>query len=103
MFAKWLMKRAAKRYALTLRPWLARQYGGAEYYTVPQIQKGIGALKLNPKFTAIAYAAFLTEPDYNRLKSDLPRVMEFREARALFMDYEPIKLQSRHSGSRKKR
>jgi hypothetical protein len=107
MFRKWQNRRAAKRYAKVLPAWLRRHYGGEdegrETYTVQQIRKAVSVLKLNPKYIALAYAAYLPEHDYEAVKGELPRQIDFLEARTLFVDYVPVKLQARHSGPRKKR
>jgi hypothetical protein len=107
MLTRWQNRRAAKRYARALPLWLRRHYGGGdegrESYTLPQIRKGVSALKLDPKYIALAYAAYLPESEYNALNAELPRQIAFDEARALFVEYEPIKLQARHSGPRKRR
>jgi hypothetical protein len=101
MFGKWFAKRAAKRYAAELPPWLVKNYGDAEFYSPAQIRNGIGALHLKPKYAAFGYAAFLREPDYEALRKEMPWAPAFRDARALFIEYQPIKLYSRHSPHRK--
>jgi hypothetical protein len=102
MWGKWFAKRAARRYAATLHPWLIKNYGDGAVYTPAQIRKGIEALKLKPGYAALGYAAFLNEKDYESLRSGLRWSPPFTQARALFIEYQPVKLQSRHSPGRRR-
>jgi hypothetical protein len=103
MLDKWFAKRAARKYAAVLHPWLIKNYGDGEVYTPAQIRNGIGALKLSPKYAAFGYAAFLRAPDYEALRTEMPWSPPFKDARALFIEYQPIKLYSRHTPHRKAR
>ena len=102
MLGKWFAKRAAKRYGAVLHPWLVKNYGDGAVYTPAQIRKGIEALKLKPKYAAIGYAAFLREQDYEKLRGDMPWSPPFKDARALFIEHQPVTLHSRHTPSRRR-
>ena len=103
MLDKWFAKRAAKRYAAVLHPWLIKNFGDGDVYTPAQIRRGIDALHLKPRYAAIGYAAFLREKDYEALRGELPWCPPFWQARALFIEHQEIKLYSRHSPARKRR
>ncbi|GAB1266992.1 hypothetical protein NBRC116493_02450 [Aurantivibrio infirmus] len=55
IFEKQYIKKAYRK----LAPHLKRQYGGSNFYTIKQIEKSIGILKLSSKYERYAYAIFL--------------------------------------------
>ena len=96
MFRRFRMKREVKRYAEELLPWLQRNFGASEYYTIPQIRAGIRELRLYKSFIALAYAALLPKGEYELIKDEMPVPLDYEEARVLFITYQPVKLDSRH-------
>ena len=87
------MRRAAKQYARRLRPYLVSNWGGAsdtESYSVPQIIRGIVETGLDPDFMVFAFAALLPKDQFDaRVK------LPYDEARAMFINCEPVQLESR--------
>jgi len=55
----------AWRLARRLPQLLQKGWGGSEFYTVGQIDAGLAALKVKGPYRAIAYAAYLTETDFD--------------------------------------
>ncbi len=94
LFSTLRRNRAAKRYARQLPPWLQRNYGASERYTLPQIANGIAALRLDPRFVALALAAFLDEAEFEALRPQMPIALGYDEARELFRRHVPPKLSS---------
>jgi hypothetical protein len=99
MFRNFRMKREVRRYASDLLPWLQKNYGTSEYYSIPQIRAGIRALGLYKSFIALAYAALLPKEEYELVKDEMPVPLDYEEARVLFINYQPVKLESRHGSS----
>jgi hypothetical protein len=96
MFRNFRMKREVKRYASELLPWLEKNYGTSEHYTISQIRSGIRARGLHKKFIALAYAALLPKEEYDLIKDEMPVPLDYDEARVLFITYQPVTLYSRH-------
>ncbi len=84
---RWRLRRAAKQYGQMLGAHLQRSYGASDFYTPVQIRASIGRLRLNERFVAIGYAAFLPEQDYTQLTPLMPVPVGYGEARALFERY----------------
>ncbi len=84
---RWRTRRSAKNYARKLGPHLQRAYGAAAHYSPGQIRTSVTKLGLNPKFVALAYAAFLTEDEYTAIASTLPVELAYGQARELFERY----------------
>ena len=82
--------RAARRYGAELTPWLAKSFGASEFYTPAQIRAGIRALKLNPRHSDLAFAAFLPETAYAALAADEPSALPYHEAREKLLRWKPI-------------
>jgi hypothetical protein len=70
-------------------------YGKTLGYTPQQIQRGVEAAKLDSRFIALAYAAYLTETEFNEVAPVMPRNWTFESARALFWDAAPVDIHSR--------
>jgi hypothetical protein len=87
---RWACHRAAKRFARRLPASLSRKYSPGKLYTPGQIEKVLSDLRLNGRFVAIAYAAFLTEADYVRQVGRYPVVLPYDSARSLFKRYSPL-------------
>jgi len=88
---------AVKSYAGKLRPRLEHDYGRSETYSDRQIRHAVAVTKLNPKFIVLGYGAFLPKARFDELKPTMPIKLEYEEARILFLDSEPITLESRNS------
>ena len=89
---RWQLRRAARQYARRLGPHLQRAYGAAEHYTAPQIRASVSKLGLNTQFTAIGYAAFLTEDTFASLGAEMPVYIPYDEARELVARFRPTHL-----------
>jgi hypothetical protein len=76
-------------YARRLPGRLAQSYGYGQTYTPGQIRTAVGDSKLDPRFLALAMAAYLEEADYEGLRSELPRPLDYRWARETFRRYRP--------------
>jgi hypothetical protein len=88
------LKRAAKIYGRRLPATLREGWGSSETYTPGQIAAAIKRGRLNPKFAALGYAAFMSEEQFNAVHQQMPVALGYAEARALFFDYLPIGLAS---------
>jgi hypothetical protein len=88
---KWLLElqinRAAKRYASQLPPVLAQNWGASKTYTAGQLEAGVKMARLNRRFIALAYAAYLPEENYNQAKAGLPLMLSYGGARSTFQQY----------------
>ena len=49
---------------------------------------------LDPKYIVFAFARFLDEDEFETLRSQMKVGLPYREARALFIQYEPVQLES---------
>ena len=78
------MRRAARRFAKRLPGYLARNWGRAETYTEPQVAAALRYFALDGSFVSLAYAAFLSEPDYLAMVGRLPRALPYDLARFEF-------------------
>jgi hypothetical protein len=88
------LNRAAKRYAAELPARLRRGWGTAEFYTPEQIRAAAREARLDTRFIALGYAAFLPEPEFHSLWLHLPRVFTYEEARTAFRRHLPAQLPS---------
>ena len=79
--------RAAKRCAREVAPWLRRSYGASEHYSIAQIRTAVESLRLDRRYVAIAYAAFMAREDYDALAAELPIPLAYDEARDLFLRF----------------
>jgi hypothetical protein len=96
-FRRLRMRRAAKRYARKLGPQLQRSYGTSERYTASQIRAAAAKLRLNGRFIALGYAAFLGADDYASIAPNTPIRLSYDEARELFDRFRPPALFSASS------
>lgn len=78
-FLKYRTKRAAKKYALKMPAALGKGYGGSDYYTPAQIRATAKRLRLNLKFIALGYAAFLEPEQFASLINDMPIKITYDE------------------------
>jgi hypothetical protein len=81
---RWRMRRAARQFATRLPGYMSRSWGGADDYTEAQVAKALQHFRLGGEFTALAYAAFMTEADYVAMAARLPRVLPYDLARIEF-------------------
>ena len=86
MVRKILAKRAARAYAAQLPEWLAEHYALTENYTIGQIRTAVRALRLNPDYIVLAFAAFLPVTAFESVASELPLKLSYDEARAMFRE-----------------
>ena len=96
MFGRWLLRRAARKYAAKLPHQLFVDYGHEEFYTVAQINHAIADAHLNPSYTILGYARYLPRERFEDLRIELNVYLGYDEARALFIENEPIVLESRN-------
>jgi hypothetical protein len=80
IFAAFLARRAARRYANRLPGSLRKDYGAREFYTPAQIAAAVKRARLPEQYLSIAYAAFLDEATFNQLGFE----GDYRSLRALF-------------------
>jgi len=67
-----------------------RSYGGgSEHYTPAQIRTAVKKLRLDEKFIAFAYAAFLPEEAFSNFLAEMPIAIPYDEARALLAHFKP--------------
>lgn len=83
------LRRAAKAYALRLPETLRKGYGGKKHYTPAQIRSAVTKARLDPRFIALGYAAFMTEEAFNAAAGEMPVRMSYAEARAILRRYAP--------------
>jgi len=74
----------AKRYARELGPWLVKSYGRSSDYTEGQVRRGVRELRLDPRYIAFGYAAFMKEEAFEALRDRMPVKFPYQEARARF-------------------
>ena len=79
-----LIARAANPYARRLPARLKEGWGGSEHYTPAQIRASVEKLRLDARFIALCYAAFLPKEDFERLKPEMRVVLDYEDARAIF-------------------
>jgi hypothetical protein len=94
LLAAWRRKRVARRYARVLPRWLVRSYGASDRYPVQQIEAALAALGLPSDFAAFAYAAFLSEEDYEGNRQRFLPYLPYNVARRAFLDALPRGLTS---------
>ncbi|MFL5296264.1 MAG: DUF6559 family protein [Phenylobacterium sp.] len=87
--SRWSARRAARAYVRDLPHELRRSWGGSDVYTVDQVISAVQKLGLKGRYIALAYAAFLTQPDYGRIAADLPLVLPYDIARRIFREALP--------------
>lgn len=83
------LRRAAKQYAAKLPRQLQQGWGAADHYAPGQIKTAVSKLGLDANFIGIGYAAFLSEDQFNALRSELPIELSYDEARSAFRSYLP--------------
>jgi hypothetical protein len=76
--------RPAKRYARELGPWLLKSHGSSPLYTEAQIPRGLLELRLDARYIAFGFAAFLGAKGFNALRETLPIKLSYDEAIAEF-------------------
>ena len=81
--------RAAKRYAQRLPGGLVEGWRGSDIYTPAQIRVAVKALKLDQRFIALGYAAFLPREDFEALRPEMQVALDYDEARAAFARWRP--------------
>lgn len=100
MFGRWLLRRAARKYATRLPHQLVTDYGHKEHYTYRQLQHSIKAARLNPRYTILALARYMPRPEFNSLRIGLDDLsLGYSDARVLFIEAEPVNAAS-HDGER---
>ena len=98
----WRINRAAKRYGGELTKQLHKNWGGGEYYipneneyySPEQITRAVIDAGLDPRYVALGYAAYFPERIFNLLRSEMPIPLPYHEARAAFIRYAPVHLDS---------
>jgi hypothetical protein len=75
------MRRAAKAYACKLPAELQAGWGAAQFYAPGQVARAIQQLKLGGPYAGLAYAAFMTEPDFDAVDATLRGQIGYAEAR----------------------
>ena len=85
-------RRAGKRYARRLGPYLARAYGPSEFYTPAPIRAAVAKTGLNPNFIVLGYAAFLPEHKFDATAGAMPISMSYQDARDLVQRFLPPRL-----------
>lgn len=88
-FGRRRLRRAAKRYAVSLGPALLDAFGAAEFYTPAQIRSAVTRSGLDARHIALAYAAFLPQAQFDVLQPDMPIRLTYEEARSLLERYKP--------------
>lgn len=84
LFLKFRVGRAAKSYARRLPGALAEGWGVSEHYTPVQIRLTVEKLRLNAKFIAFGFAAFLTEDEYLAIAAEMAVRLPYDQARLMF-------------------
>jgi hypothetical protein len=79
--------RAARRYARRLPGALRKGWGGSASYTFGQIQSAVRALRLDPRFIAFGYAAFLSEEAFAEVYGDTRPPIPREAAREAFVRF----------------
>jgi hypothetical protein len=92
------LRSAAIAYGRKLPNHLARAYGRGGTYTPGQVRTAVDALRLDPRFVALALAAYLDEADYQALLGDMPLPLDYGEARATFRRHLPRRPASASAG-----
>jgi hypothetical protein len=82
-----LVNRAAGKYVSRLPPVLMEGWGASTAYTPGQIEAAVKTARLDRRFIALAYAAYLSEEDYARAKPSLPLKLPYGGARSTFQQY----------------
>ncbi|HEY4940093.1 MAG TPA: DUF6559 family protein [Rhizomicrobium sp.] len=95
MFGRWLLHRAARKYAGKLPHQLFVDYGHEEFYSEAQIHRAVADAHLNPRYIVLAFARYLPREHFEKLAPALPVKLDYYAARELFIADEPIVLQSR--------
>jgi len=67
MFRQYALKQASQDYIKKLGPALLKRYGGAEQYTVKQVEKTVRSLGLEPKYIPYAIAMYRHDESVNTL------------------------------------
>lgn len=62
-------------------------WGASKYYTPAQIKVAARKMKLDMRFIAIGFAAFLPEEKYAVLTNEMPATLAYGEAQALFQRF----------------
>jgi hypothetical protein len=89
--ARFRLNRAAKQYAAKLPHQLHKGWGRAEHYTPGQIESAVQKSRLDERWIAFAYAAFLPEHQFKVLVPKMPVPLAYEQARALFRRHLPSK------------
>ena len=83
-FSRIALHSAARRFARRLPQELHADWGASDAYTIEQVRAALARRRLGGRYVAVAYAAFLTEPDYLKVAASLPLVLPYDKARALY-------------------
>jgi uncharacterized protein DUF6559 len=83
------IRRAAKRYAMELRPTLVMILGERKFYTTCQIKAVAEDLGLNIKFLVLGYACFLPQDRFATEKEGLRVKLSYHQARHVMARYLP--------------
>ena len=91
-------RRAAKQYAIHLRPCLVKNWGDTDEthpYSVAQIVRAVVEAGLDPDFMVFGFAALLPKSEFEALLPQMRVKLPYESARAMFIEFEPISLVSR--------
>ncbi|HVP86382.1 MAG TPA: hypothetical protein VMS78_16795 [Rhizomicrobium sp.] len=89
-FASQRFRRAAAKYGERLPRVLTGSFGPSERYTPQQVQRAVGIAGLNPRFIAIAYAAYLSQPDFDAVCPVKPGVLDYAMLREIYLKAVPV-------------
>ncbi len=78
---------AVQRYARRLPAELRAGWGAGEYYTAGQVKAALGRLHLHGRYDAVAYAAYLTQEEFEAHAREFPQAMAYEDARRMFQRY----------------
>jgi hypothetical protein len=98
MFEIHKLKHMARIYSEQLPTRLKRDYGTREFYTEPQVRAAVFHLDLDATYIFLAYAMYLTKPEYDELLPRLPLYLTYEHAREFFIEYEPEDIRSEEFG-----
>ena len=85
-FSKYRHRKAIKKYLTLLGPVLRQRYGGADSYTIGQVQTTIGVLNLPLNYAAYGCAIFLSADDFDQIRNELPGPPDYETVRQEIAD-----------------
>ncbi len=87
-FRNFRLRRAAQRYVERLPAVLNEGWGDSDYYTPGQVRKALEECHFSGPCTVVAYAAFLTEDDFNRCFGTRTGI-SYQAAREIYLEHVP--------------